>query len=786
MILNKKIIALGVFLFSATTLTTTVKADITTQTEPTATSTNASDTQTGSVATTSSQTTNENTNNSTNSTQATPSSNTTSPSTNQTAAGTDTNATSTTATSPAKTSPPTTSSASSTSTISTVTTPTSPVTAPTDDTPLTITDPLLEKVFKQTLNIPDSGNITASDIKNYQGGTFNASVIKYLATTSGTSMNVTQTTPIESLNGMQYLQMLPANTKVYFQAKLASDANSDQDLTPLDNLNFSYFNLTGNFNNYSQKEIDVSQLTKLNVQNATVVALNGNLDVSYNSGINDPQLAEIGPWLVNYANSATSANIQLGNSAITDLTPLKGTETGNNVSIIAENNVNYIKTPIYAVSNQPIAITASPVLGLDGDDLASGYHFSNSVPQQYLTTDNLTNLGNDKYILEHPDPTAQVISYGYVGFGYGSDPNNFVNKNYGNANLNYFILNGQPVIWQAHPNVTINYLDTDQQPIIEDGTPLVKTINGVNIGDAYDLTDDALVPGYELASSPELLTGNYTQNPQVVNLIFSPIEIQNEEPIESPITTPPATETNNSNLIPVYDSSGKLVTGSKVNATNANILSTMRQDKQTFYQLNTGQWVKASDYFAQQNPENVVRTFGADTRLVDQNDKTISIKLVPNSEWNHFKIVTMNGQQFYEVANNEYLAVDSAVFFTPLINEQAIHLTQTSQVYNSKGQTINIAFSPNSEWFCDGFAKIDGTLMYRIGNDEWIKESNLYSYKSVKTVIKLTKKAVVYNEFGQKLSLTLPSDSAWKVDQVATINGVNYYRVATNKFIKVD
>ena len=593
-------------------------------------------------------------------------------------------------------------------TASSTSTPTQPTTIP-SDTVLHFTDPLLEATVKKELQLTSDQSLTAGDIEKYQGNIFSANVRNYLAQINQTNVSDQQTIPVESLNGMQYLELLPTNTTVSFQAKIASDSKADPDLTPLKNLKFSSIDLIGNFNNNNLKKIDVDQISQLDVSKATNVAINGDMNAGYSSGVNDTQLKQLTPWLEKYAtNGATSGSnsktLQFSNSDITDFSTLKNLANGDKMVLIADTPVHIDYQTVEAVKNQPITFTAKPVLGLASDDLAQNYHFSNDVPAEYLTTNNLTNLGNNRYLLEHPNYDSNVLTYGYLGFGYGNNPQFFVNKQYGNVNLQYYIFNGRPIHWQEHPNVTVNFFTTDQKPLLYDGKNSSQILNGNLIGDSYDLADVSYVPGYQLMSDHALLIGKYTQEPQTIDLYYQLI--------------PTSSNANDdTGYLPVYDDNNHL-TNTTVNPNDLSIVSSKIVGQKTFYKLSDDKWVLADDFYAKQPIENTIRTFGETTQLVDKSGK-VSDYLATNSEWRYSTIVTINGQEYYQITPTQFLLAKNAVKFTP--TDTLVHLQTNTPVYNSQGELLNITLPSGSIWKSDGFAVIDGKTMYRIATDQWVE-----------------------------------------------------------------
>jgi len=658
----------------------------------------------------------------------------------------------------------------------------------------------LESTVKCYLNIPYTSDITVGAIKNFNEPALGISTTNYQLqhpngpTSSpkpGTSLSDQQSTPVESLNGMQYLQLLPAKTQILFDATLASDPNANTDLTPLDNLNFSSLTLDGDYSDPNAKEIDPSQIAKLNTDNISYIDLSGNNRVSPISGLNNQELAEVAPTLNKLSNNGQSYHmIELGYSSISDFTPLKGSETGKSVLIVAATNTIADATPVYAVDGQPISFTAPKLLDLDGKDLANTYHFTYTVAQSALADDNLQNLGNDNYELTDATPNAKVLTYGNLGWEYSTNPDAYVRETTTNGTTFEGInLVEQPLIWQAHPTVTINYLDQSGKPILANGAPLTKTLAGVNIGDKFDLTADSKVAGYNFKSAPTILSGAYTQNPQVINLVYS--KIPAPTPAKKPSTTTPTTPTKTPTTVApqtrmavqIYTVAGN-PTGENAILADMGVKATTHINGQLFYQVGYGQWVLASDY----NPTTavtagVVRTFSSDTKLVDSTGKPIQSTLPPNTEWKYSRLVSINGADYYQVATDEFLPVKSSVSFTPVTAKTNINVTTKAVLYDSQGNALTTSLPSGSSWVTDGCAIINGVKMYRIATDEWISSDSSNTYQPVAINYRTPATTTLYDSTGKVLSRTLPAGTSWKVDRVVTINGKQYCRVASNEYI---
>ncbi|MQS75901.1 hypothetical protein FHL06_05815 [Lactobacillus halodurans] len=612
----------------------------------------------------------------------------------------------------------------------------------TDDTVVNFTDPILGKMVDYGLNIPNTTPLTVGAIKKFTGSTLNLMLTNFEmrnptevglpASQSTTSMSDQDDVPIESLNGLQYLQFLPSNVTIYLQVMLAYDSNADTNLTPLYNLKFNQLIIDGDYSNSNGKEIDVSQFANIDVTPISYMEMTGITKLSSDSGLNDQGLAEAAPTLIKFANNDQSYHlIELGDSAITDFTPLKGVETGKPVTIVAANNTLSNPTPVYAVTGQPIEFTAPKVLDIDGKDIANTYHFSYSGPQANLVDDNLDNLGNDNYRLVGADPSAKTLIYGHLGWNYSSNADAYIREVNNGTTFETIITNGQPLIWQAHPNVTLNYVDTTGAPITVNGASLTKTIDGENIGDSFDLTADGAVDGYAL-SNPEALKGNYTQNPQVINLVYTKNQTYDDVP-DFPVTpaTPPSSTTppsNPSNDQPKNRIEVKITDVKNIsNKTDAALASsgveaTTEINGAKYYLVGYKQWVLAKDFVSEKS--GIVRTFNRATEIVHANGKTVTRTLKANAPFKFKGIVTINNKLYYHVATDEYVEVEKSVLFTEM-PMSSIKTMKKASLYNSQGDILTEELPSGTVWKTDGYAIINGVKMYRVATDEWVDEAQL-------------------------------------------------------------
>lgn len=240
-----------------------------------------------------------------------------------------------------------------------------------DSTVVNFTDPFLNYMVKSEFGLKSTDSLTIGDVKNFDGSILNLVGDFYY----GDMPSTVTSTYVTNFDGMQYLNYLPTGTEIALSVNVSSAQNSNADLTPMNGLNFESLDLFGNYSDPDYKEISLSQLSKLNISDVRELGLHGTGSIAINDGINNQELKMIAPILVEIANKGGA--VYLGNSSITDFSPLDGIDKTKPAYLNIINNV-YDPSPVYAVDKQPISFTAEHITGLYGTDLSSGYNYSSS------------------------------------------------------------------------------------------------------------------------------------------------------------------------------------------------------------------------------------------------------------------------------------------------------------------------------------------------------------------------------------------------------------------------
>ncbi|KAE9561622.1 SLAP domain-containing protein [Companilactobacillus bobalius] len=653
-----------------------------------------------------------------------------------------------------------------------------------DSTEVNFTDPFLNYMVKSEFGLKSTDPLTVSDVKNFGGNILNLVGDFYY----GNMPNTVTNTYVTSFDGMQYLNYLPAGTDVALSVNVSSAPTSNLDLTPMNGLKFESLDLFGNYSDPAYKEISLSQLSKLNISDVDELGLHGTGSIAINDGINNQELKMIAPTLVEIANKGGA--IYLGNSSITDFSPLNGIDKTKPAYLNIINNV-YDPNPVYAVDKQPISFTAEHVTGLYGTDLSSGYNYSSSVPAEDLDDGDLEHVSGDEYKLVNADSSAKNLVYGYLNDYSKSD--SYIHTTYGNVSFIYAGTMARPIIWQAHPTVTLNYENEDGSPIAVNGSDLTKVVDGTTIGDSYDLTADTNLAGYTFVGDPYALKGTYSQDPQVIDLKFRANPVVT--PLVNGVTTTAAKPISitrgdvDLNVLAVsnkpvytYDSTGK-PTGKEVILTDTTIKESAEINGDLYYKIGPDEWVLADEFNPYTTDDGIAKTFDESyTPLVDSTGKTIDLTLGPSTFWKYDKVVEIKGNKYYEVGTNNFLAIDKSLPFIP-VSDLNLTVKDAAVVYDSKGEKVGKVLPSSSNWRTDGIAVIGGIPMYHVGANEWVDAQSVNTYQPVNFIYHNIYSTYIYNRDGQMTMEMLSPKTSWKVDRIVYINGSRFYRVGVNEYV---
>lgn len=108
-------------------------------------------------------------------------------------------------------------------------------------------------------------------------------------------------------------------------------------------------------------------------------------------------------------------------------------------------------------------------------------------------------------------------------------------------------------------------------------------------------------------------------------------------------------------------------------------------------------------------------------------------------------------------------------------------------LYDNDGKVTSTILPKTTAWNIDRKMDIDGVVYYRVANNEWIKKDDgLEFYPSIKTVT-TNKQASLYTATGKRVTdRALSASTPWYSDRTSTINGQTMYRVATDEWVSAE
>lgn len=112
-------------------------------------------------------------------------------------------------------------------------------------------------------------------------------------------------------------------------------------------------------------------------------------------------------------------------------------------------------------------------------------------------------------------------------------------------------------------------------------------------------------------------------------------------------------------------------------------------------------------------------------KVYDDNGKATSTAALPKTSiWKVDREMSVNGTTYYRVANNEWISEKDSVQVYPDVT--TITTRRQAKLYTSAGKEItDRALSPNTAWYTDRVATINGLHMRRVATDEWVSFDDL-------------------------------------------------------------
>jgi hypothetical protein len=154
---------------------------------------------------------------------------------------------------------------------------------------------------------------------------------------------------------------------------------------------------------------------------------------------------------------------------------------------------------------------------------------------------------------------------------------------------------------------------------------------------------------------------------------------------------------------------------------------------------------------------------------------------------NYKQIAFLRTSKGYSLITNLYYTRNGNVSTT---NDAAtkisfiFELARNAKVFDDNGNPTSKSLSNSTIWHVDQQKRINGITYYRIATNEWLSSNDGLTVTLEKHVVETKGQSALYNSFGQKISnRALAANTRWKYDRRAWINGKEMFRVATNEWL---
>lgn len=206
-------------------------------------------------------------------------------------------------------------------------------------------------------------------------------------------------------------------------------------------------------------------------------------------------------------------------------------------------------------------------------------------------------------------------------------------------------------------------------------------------------------------------------------------------------------------------------------------------------------------------------------QVVDDSGQTTQITLPNASAWKLGESKRINGQNYYQVATNQWVAAsamtisDNGRIMSDLVanydvTAQNVGTVMAATVLNDAGQPTGVTLPNGSTWKLGQLKTIAGVPCFKVGTNEWITAAQVVSINGQATTnsetttntVTVTTDNLTANSFlgkigtaittvqivnasGQNIGKILPQGSTWKLGTMVKMNGVPYVQVATNEYV---
>ncbi|WP_338217320.1 SLAP domain-containing protein [Companilactobacillus muriivasis] len=175
-----------------------------------------------------------------------------------------------------------------------------------------------------------------------------------------------------------------------------------------------------------------------------------------------------------------------------------------------------------------------------------------------------------------------------------------------------------------------------------------------------------------------------------------------------------------------------------------------------------------------------VQVYGTDGQVIPD------IFLSPDSAWYNDESMELNGVTYYRVATDKWVNANDVYVYVANNSYVRVYKDNFGHLVNARNEKSNRELSPATEWYSDRYTEINGKKYYRVATNEFVATSEVYEYAYSNPVVTTKQVTNLYDEKGNLLSNKLPAGKSYKTDRFQMIDGLTYYRVGSNQFVKAE
>lgn len=209
-------------------------------------------------------------------------------------------------------------------------------------------------------------------------------------------------------------------------------------------------------------------------------------------------------------------------------------------------------------------------------------------------------------------------------------------------------------------------------------------------------------------------------------------------------------------------------------------------------------------------------------QVVDDNGQATTVTLPDGSSWKLGSSKQMNGETYYLVGNNEWVAASSltssddttSTSTSTTTNDESTSVlgkigtvnSSAATVYDGTGKSLNTKLPQGSSWKLGKMVRINNIPYDQVATNQYVlaayfdvagatttTDTNTSTSTSTSTTTDanavkgktgtLVNTAVVYDATGKSLGSTLAKGSDWKLGTAINIGNTVYYQIATNEYL---